>query len=111
MRGLKRHRSARILGAGHAFAQNLRRGHHDIATDAPSRHLLRATFDNLAIIIRPAKISNDHALTLCAMGQRNNAHRNWLCVARVRHVPQSLQFRRGFARGPLRPGLAAVLGR
>jgi hypothetical protein len=77
MRGLKRHRSARILGAGHAFAQNLRRGHHDIATDAPSRHLLRATFDNLAIIIRPAKISNDHALTLCAMGQRNNAHRNW----------------------------------
>jgi hypothetical protein len=25
MRGLKRHRSARILAAGHAFVQNLRR--------------------------------------------------------------------------------------
>jgi transposase, IS6 family len=51
MRGLKRHRSARILAAGHAFVQNLRRGHYDIATDAPSRHLLRAPFDDLAITL------------------------------------------------------------
>ena len=36
MRGLKRHRSARILAAGHAFVQNLRRGHYDIATDVPA---------------------------------------------------------------------------
>jgi len=36
MRGLKWHRSARILGAGHAFVQDLRRGPDDIATDAPS---------------------------------------------------------------------------
>jgi IS6 family transposase len=35
MRGLKRHRSARILAAGHAFMQNLRRGHYDIATEIP----------------------------------------------------------------------------
>jgi hypothetical protein len=35
MRGLKRHRSARILAAGHAFVQNLRRGHYDIATRPP----------------------------------------------------------------------------
>ena len=28
-----------------------RRGHYDIATGVPSRHLLRATFDDLAIII------------------------------------------------------------
>ena len=35
MRGLKRHRSARILAAGHAFVQNIRRGHYDIATDTP----------------------------------------------------------------------------
>jgi hypothetical protein len=33
MRGLKRRRSVRILAAGHAFMQNLRRGHYDIATD------------------------------------------------------------------------------
>ena len=38
MRGLKRHRSARILAAGHAFVQNLRRGHYELATDVPARH-------------------------------------------------------------------------
>ena len=51
MRGLKRHRSARILAAGHAFVQNLRRGHYDIATDASNRHRLRIAFDDLAITI------------------------------------------------------------
>jgi len=45
MRGLKRHRSARILAAGHAFVQNLRRGHYDIATETPDRHRLRTAFD------------------------------------------------------------------
>ena len=51
MRGLKRHRSARILAVGHAFVQNLRRGHYDIATDVPDRHRLRIVFDDLAITI------------------------------------------------------------
>jgi transposase-like protein len=51
MRGLKRHRSARILAAGHAFAQNLRRGHYDIATETPRRHRLRVAFDGLALAI------------------------------------------------------------
>jgi transposase-like protein len=51
MRGLKRHRSARILAAGHAFVQNLRRGHYDIATDLPDRQRLRIAFDDLAITI------------------------------------------------------------
>jgi IS6 family transposase len=51
VRGLKRHRSARLLAAGHAFVPNLRRGHHAIATGVLRRHLLRATFDDLAIII------------------------------------------------------------
>jgi transposase, IS6 family len=50
MRGLKRHCSARILAAGHAFVQNLRRGHYDIATDVPDHHRLRKTFDDLGII-------------------------------------------------------------
>jgi transposase, IS6 family len=48
MRGIKRHRSARILAAGHAFVQNLRRGHYDIATEVPARHRLRTAFDDLA---------------------------------------------------------------
>jgi len=51
MRGLKRHSSARILAAGHAFVQNLRRGHYDIATDIPDRHRLRIAFDGLALTI------------------------------------------------------------
>jgi hypothetical protein len=37
MRGLKRHRSARILAAGHALVQNLR------------RHRLRIAFAGLAL--------------------------------------------------------------
>ena len=51
MRGLKRHRSARILAAGHAFVQNLRRGHYDIALDVPACHRLRTLFDELAVTI------------------------------------------------------------
>jgi len=51
MRGLKRHRSARILAAGHAFVQNLRRGHYDIATDVPDRGKLRVILDELALAI------------------------------------------------------------
>jgi transposase-like protein len=51
MRGLKRHRSARILAAGHAFVLNLRRGHYDIATDTLDRHRLRIAFDDLMITI------------------------------------------------------------
>ena len=51
MRGLKRRRSARILAAGHAFMQNLRRGHYDIATDTPGRCKLGVIFDELALAI------------------------------------------------------------
>jgi len=51
VRGLKRHRSARMLAAGHAFVPNLRRGRCGIATGVPRRHLLRATSGDLAIII------------------------------------------------------------
>jgi transposase, IS6 family len=51
MRGLKRHHSARILAAGHAFVQNLRRGHYDIATDVPDRHRLCIAFEDLALTI------------------------------------------------------------
>jgi len=51
MRGLKRHRSTRILAAGHALVQNLRRGHYDITAEVPSRHRLRVAFDDLALTI------------------------------------------------------------
>ena len=51
MRGLKRHRSARILATGHAFVQNLRRGHYELATDIPARHRTRQAFDQLTMTI------------------------------------------------------------
>jgi transposase, IS6 family len=51
MRGLKRHSSVRVLAAGHAFVQNLRRGHYDIATEVPSAHRLRFAFDDLVLTI------------------------------------------------------------
>ena len=51
MRGLKRPRSARILAAGHAFVQNLRRGHYELATDVPARHRIRTAFDQLTMTI------------------------------------------------------------
>ena len=51
MRGLKRRRSARILAAGHAFVQNLRRGHYDIATETPTTRRLRVAFDHLALAV------------------------------------------------------------
>ena len=51
MRGLKRRRSARILAAGHAFIQNLRRTHYELATDVPARHRLHEAFDQLTMAI------------------------------------------------------------
>jgi IS6 family transposase len=51
MRGLKRHRSAGTIAVGHAFVQNLRRGHYDIASDLPERHRLRVAFDDLTLAI------------------------------------------------------------
>ena len=51
MRGLKRRRSARIIAAGHAFIQNLRRGHYELATDVPDRHRINQVFDQLVVTI------------------------------------------------------------
>ena len=43
--------SAQTLAAGHAFVQNLRRGHYEIATDEPTHHRLRIAFNALAASI------------------------------------------------------------
>jgi IS6 family transposase len=51
MRGLNRYRSAHTLAAGHAFVQNLRRGHYDIATDLPARDRLGAALNELILAI------------------------------------------------------------
>ena len=49
MRGLKRFRSAARIAAGHAFLQNLRRGHYELATDVPSLLRLATVFSELAL--------------------------------------------------------------
>jgi transposase-like protein len=51
MRGLKRFRSAARIAAGHAFVQNLRRGHYELATDAPAQLRLAEAFTELALAV------------------------------------------------------------
>jgi hypothetical protein len=51
MRGLKRLRSAARIAAGHAFVQNLRRGHYELAPDARPRLRLATAFTELALAV------------------------------------------------------------
>ena len=51
MRGMKTISSMRVVAAGHAFVQNLRRGHYGIANDRPARERVRAGFDELALCL------------------------------------------------------------
>ncbi len=51
MRGLKRDRSARVIVAGHAFVQNLRRGFYDLGTDVRASFRLADAFAELALVI------------------------------------------------------------
>src|SRR5437867_11082116 len=51
MRGLKRDRTARVIVAGHAFVQNLRRGHYDLGTDVPATTRVADAFAELALAI------------------------------------------------------------
>jgi hypothetical protein len=47
----KRLRSARVIRAGHAFVQNLRRGHYELAVDLDPNHRLPAAFTEFALAI------------------------------------------------------------
>jgi transposase-like protein len=48
MRGLKRMASAATITAGHAFVQNLRRGHYELTVDVPTHDRVRVAFAELA---------------------------------------------------------------
>jgi hypothetical protein len=48
MRALKQDRSARVIIAGHAFVQNLRRGHYELAVEEPVARRLAVAFNELA---------------------------------------------------------------
>jgi hypothetical protein len=51
MRGLKTDHGARIIIAGHAFIQNIRRGHYELGVDEPMTLRVAAAFDELALAI------------------------------------------------------------
>jgi transposase-like protein len=51
MRGLKQDRSARVIAAGHAFVQNVRRGHYELAVDEPATRRLAVALAGLALAI------------------------------------------------------------
>jgi transposase-like protein len=51
MRGLRTDRTAQAIIAGHAFVQNLRRGHYELGLDAPPALQVAAAFAELAMTI------------------------------------------------------------
>ena len=51
MRGLKQDRGARIVIAGHAFTQNVRRGHYELAVEKPPNRRVANAFDELTMVI------------------------------------------------------------
>jgi transposase-like protein len=51
MRGLKQDRSARVIIAGHAFIQNIRRRHYELAVAEPTNRQLVVAFNELLLAI------------------------------------------------------------
>ena len=48
MRGLKQDHSARVIIAWHAFVQNLRRGHYELAAEELVNRRVAGAFEELA---------------------------------------------------------------
>ncbi len=48
MRGLKTNRTASVVIRGHAFVQDLRRGHYDLAVETAPLFRLATAFDELS---------------------------------------------------------------
>jgi transposase-like protein len=51
MHGLKRDHSVKVIVAGHAFIQNVRRGHYELAVEEPANRRLAVAFDELVLAI------------------------------------------------------------
>jgi IS6 family transposase len=51
MRGLKTDRTASVVVRGHAFVQNLRRGHYGLGVEVPPVFRLSTAFDELQLAI------------------------------------------------------------
>jgi transposase, IS6 family len=52
MRGLKRLHCARVISAGHAFVQNIRRSHYELGTEEVANLRVMTAFTELALAIR-----------------------------------------------------------
>ena len=57
MRGLKQDRNAKIVIAGHAFIQDVRRGHYELTVEVPATRRVAVAFDE----IRPRNLIRRHA--------------------------------------------------
>jgi hypothetical protein len=51
MRGRKQDRSARVIIAGHALVQNVRRGHYELAVEESVGRRVAVAFDELALAV------------------------------------------------------------
>ena len=51
MCGLKQLRCVRVISIGHAFIQNLRRGHYELGTEEPTTLRVVAAFAELAMAV------------------------------------------------------------
>lgn len=51
MRGFKQDRSVRVVIAGHASVQNVRRGHYELGVEVSANRRVAVAFDELALAI------------------------------------------------------------
>jgi hypothetical protein len=51
MRGIKRDHSARVVIHGHAFMQNVKRGHYELGVEAQPHRRVAAAFTELSAVI------------------------------------------------------------
>jgi hypothetical protein len=51
MRGLRTDHTVQVIIAGHAFLQNLRRGHYELAVHVPGIQRVAAVFTDLALAV------------------------------------------------------------
>jgi hypothetical protein len=49
--GLKQDRSIRVIIAGYALIQNVRRGHYELAVEEPANRRVAVAVDELALVI------------------------------------------------------------
>jgi IS6 family transposase len=73
MRGLKRLASARTVAAGHAFVQNLRRGHYAISADLPVQDRIRVRSTTLLHPSDRGELAGKSGAGSLRLQQRNTA--------------------------------------